>query len=193
MSYQPSKPYVPITAEQRTEILGHIASGLGTREIAEKMDLYTMQVAGVRAGLTLGRYSTDPASAEAAESAIETAIGLERDLQRALHDNIDQLDPRLRVIGKEHVVASGRIDLLCEDDDDGLVPIEIKAGECDHTAVAQLLSYIGDLIATGRRVRRGLIIAHSFTPRTRAAIRAVPLVELCCYGHQFTFTPAAEG
>jgi RecB family endonuclease NucS len=189
MAFQPTRPYQPVTPEQVADILGHIESGLSTREIAEKMDLYPMQVAGVRSNLTLGRYATD---SPAAEAAIETSIGLERDLQQLLHDNIGQLDARLRVVGREYSVASGRIDLLCEDDDDELVPIEIKVGECDYPAVAQLLVYIGDLLTTGRRVRRGLIIARSFTPRTRAAVRAAPLVELCCYGVQFTFTRAGS-
>ena len=180
--------YDPVTAEQRTEILGHFDAGLDNRTITEKMGLYPAQVRGVRAHWSQGHYRL-PADDEAAEAAIETTFGLERDLQRELHGNIGQLDPVLTIVAKEYVVASGRIDLLCEEPG-GLVPIELKAGVCDHNAVSQLLSYMGDLMAAGTPAQRGIIIAGEFTPRTIAAARAVPSIELRRYAVQFSFKSA---
>jgi DNA-binding NarL/FixJ family response regulator len=51
MPYKPQSPYVPLNSEQKAEVLRQIDSGLSTNEIAERMDIYPMQVAGVKAGL----------------------------------------------------------------------------------------------------------------------------------------------
>jgi len=65
--------------------------------------------------------------------------------------------------------------------------IELKAGTADREAIAQILSYMGDLQAeTGDSVR-GIVIARDFTPRAIAASTPVPNIELRKYGFNFSF------
>ena len=124
--------------------------------------------------------------------AIDTAFGLERDLQMALRHNIDQLEPGLTITdgGREQTVNSGRIDITCTDEQGGTVVIELKAGTADRDAMGQILSYIGDLTDGNTRVR-GILVAHDFTDRAIAAARAATTVRLVRYGFRFTFDPVA--
>jgi RecB family endonuclease NucS len=135
------------------------------------------------------QYDCDHSAAE--EEVMEAAditFGLERDLQLALRANIEQLEKGLKVGdgGKEQPVESGRIDITAEDRNGSTVVIELKAGTADREAVAQTLSYMGDLGQTKKSVR-GILIAGDFTPRARAAARAVPNLSLKTYAFKFSF------
>jgi hypothetical protein len=126
--------------------------------------------------------------------AIETTFGLERDLQMALRRNIEQLEQGLKIVdgNKEQVVESGRIDITAEDQSGTTVIIELKAGAADREAVAQTLAYMGDLLHAGKAVR-GILVAGDFPPRTIAAARAVPNLQLRKYGFQFSFEAIGSG
>jgi len=149
MAYKPQSPYVPLNSEQKAEVLRRIDSGLSTNEIAELMDIYPMQVAGVKAARARGSYQPATDTEEiTVDDAIETTFGLERDLQVAIRHNIHQLDANLTIIdgGKERTVASGRTDILARDRF-GRVVIELKAGMGDISVIGQVLAYVGDLQA----------------------------------------------
>ena len=70
--------------------------------------------------------------AATAEDGGEFTFALERDLQKALRENIEQLEPGLRIVdgGSEQAVDAGRIDITAEARDGALVVIELKAGAC---------------------------------------------------------------
>ena len=120
--------------------------------------------------------------------ALDTTFGLERDLQKALRKNIEQLEAGLKIAdgGKETVVESGRIDILAEDANGTTVVIELKAGEADREAVGQILGYMGNKMNNGKTVR-GILVAGDFPTGTIAAARAVPNLQLQKYGFQFSF------
>lgn len=121
--------------------------------------------------------------------AVETTLSLERDLQRALRANIEQLQQGLQIHdgGKEISVPSGRIDILAIEPDKTRVVIELKAGVADRDAVGQILSYIGDLQSENKGSVRGILIAGDFTTRAVAAARAVSVIQLRKYRHNFSF------
>jgi len=121
-------------------------------------------------------------------SAVDTAFGLERDLQLALRRSIDQLEPGLTITDgdREKTVASGRIDITARDKDGATVVIELKAGMADRDAVGQILSYMGDLTERETTVR-GILVAREFLPRAISAAGVVPNVRLVQYGFRFSF------
>lgn len=129
------------------------------------------------------------------EGGIEASIGLERDLQHALRSNIQQLQEGLEIAdgGKEQVVPCGRIDITAKDKRGGIVVIELKVGDADRNAVAQVLSYIGDLKAKDpKKTIRGIVVAEGFRVSALAAARAVPSIELMKYNMRFSFEEAAD-
>jgi RecB family endonuclease NucS len=110
-------------------------------------------------------------------------------MQKAIRENIEQLEQGLTIDdgGRERTVASGRIDITARDTHGNIVVVELKTGEADRDAVAQILAYMGDLIESEPNASiRGLLIAKSFEPRARAAARAVSSVQLVQYGYRFT-------
>jgi endonuclease len=120
--------------------------------------------------------------------AAATTFGVERDLQDALRASIEQLEKGLKITdgGKEQHVPSGYIDITARDHKGVTVVIELKAGVADREAVAQILSYMGDL-SQGKKPIRGILIAGQFPSRTISAARAVPNLQLQKYGYKFTF------
>jgi hypothetical protein len=140
----------------------------------------------------LNTFSDAATPAEAAaevQQSLETTFGLERDLQAALRANISQLQDGLKIAdgGKERTVPSGRVDILAVASDGTHVVIELKAGMADRDAVGQILSYMGDLDAEGKRNVRGILVAADFTERAISASNAVPNVHLMKYGFKFSF------
>lgn len=129
------------------------------------------------------------------EDGIEAFIGLERDLQNALRSNIQQLEDGLEIAdgGREQVVPSGRIDITAKDKKGTIVVIELKAGDADRNAVAQVLSYMGDLIAKdAKKAVRGIVVAEGFRVSALAAARVVSNVELKKYNMRFSFEDAVD-
>ena len=118
-------------------------------------------------------------------------MGLERDLQAALRSKIEQLDPGLTVIddGAERSVDSGFIDITARDSSGTTVVIELKAGVAGQKAVAQILSYMGDVAEEDSDVR-GILVASGFDAKALAASRMVPSLILRKYSVRFAFSDA---
>ncbi|OQP87178.1 hypothetical protein BTR14_07070 [Rhizobium rhizosphaerae] len=117
-------------------------------------------------------------------------LALERDMQAALRRNIALLEPGLEIIddGAERGVPSGFIDILCIDSQKRTVVIELKAGTTDARVIGQTLGYMGDLLQEEEAAQvRGIIVAHEFDKRTRAAARAVANLALVRYAISFHF------
>jgi RecB family endonuclease NucS len=179
---------VPVTAEQKAEILALLGQGINRHEIAERLGVTPGQVSAVKAVAARGNRSSDIESDEIVGDAIETTFSLERDLQRALRDHIEQLELGLIIIDdhKEQSVPSGRIDITARDRAGATVVIELKAGPADRDAIGQILACMGDLMQGAKSVR-GILIAGEFSPRTIAAARAAPNIRLVWYGFRFSF------
>ncbi len=116
-------------------------------------------------------------------------FGLEKDLQKAIRDNIAQLEPHLKIIdgGNERTVDSGRIDILARDPDGCYVIIELKAGTAKGDVIAQILGYMGDIALETNEEVRGIIVAADFHKRVRSASRATPNLDLKSYSYRFEF------
>src|SRR5215831_228106 len=181
---------MPVSLEQRQAIIAALKEGLDTQDIAARVGVSRGTVAAVKAHVTMETYKEDVEEEVEVTNAVDTAFGLERDLQSALREHIEQLEPGLTISdgGKEQTVPSGRIDITAQDRDGATVVIELKAGEADRDAVAQSLAYMGDLMVNEKSVR-GILIAGDFTPRAVAAARAAGKIQLIRYGIKFSFAP----
>lgn len=119
--------------------------------------------------------------------------GFEIHMQRALRLNIDQLEPQMRADddGVEKRVESGFIDITARDATGRLVVVELKTGVAGQRAVAQILSYMGD-VATEEDTSdiRGILVAFEFDHKARAAAKMVPALELVEYRFNFVFKRA---
>ena len=138
--------------------------------------------------------SKQPGEPEASANVEKQKISLERDMQAALRREIAQLDPGFKIMddGAERAVNSGFIDILCEDRAGATVVIELKAGKTDARVIGQILGYMGDIMEEDQASNvRGIIVAHEFDKRTRAAAKAVPNLQLVRYSISFRFEAEA--
>ena len=128
-------------------------------------------------------------NAEEAEQTEGNSIGLERDLQRVLRTNIEQLEPGLTIVdgGTERSVATGRIDITAEDSQGNLVIIELKTGVAPDSALTQLLGYMGSIEPVENGQIRGMLVAQDFTKRLVHAVKMVPHISLKAYSLSFSF------
>jgi hypothetical protein len=132
-----------IPNERKPEIIRLIEEReMPTKEIADKFGVPVMAVAGIKAALT--RWG--PGGEEIIEAG-KITFGLERDLQKALRPNIEQLEKGLKVAdgGKEEETEAGRIDILAQDKNNVYVVIELKAGEASPDSIAQVLAYMSSI------------------------------------------------
>lgn len=116
-------------------------------------------------------------------------FGLERDLQAALRNNIEQLELGLKIIdgNTERVTEAGRLDITAEDSQGNIVVIELKAGTAQSKVIAQILAYMGAVAEETKKPVRGILIAGDFDKKVIWAARAIPNLELKKYSFQFTF------
>ena len=88
--------------------------------------------------------------------------------------------------------AVGRIDLLCEDTDNGaLVVVELKKGRQSDATVGQLARYMGwvkENIAKDRLVE-GVVLTPSYDERLRYAVKVFPGVRVLRYETRFEVFP----
>ena len=124
-------------------------------------------------------------------------VGLERDLQTALRRAIEELEPGLEIIddGVERSVASGFIDITARDARGAIVVVELKTGVARQGAVAQVLSYMGDIAEEEPdQTVRGLLVAGDFDKKARSAARMLPnhVLSLRSYRVRFEFKDVGE-
>ena len=120
------------------------------------------------------------------------SISLEKDMQAAIRQNINQIEDGLRITdeGRERSVETGFIDITAEDSESTPVVIELKTGVAGQRAVAQILSYIGSVMEEeGSDNVRGILIASGFDRKARAAAKVVPNLTLMRYEFSFLFFP----
>ncbi len=120
------------------------------------------------------------------------AIGLEKDMQAAIRQNISRIEQGLRITdgGRERSVETGFIDITAKDSESVPVVIELKTGVAGQRAVAQILSYIGSVMEEeGIDNVRGILIASEFDRKARAAAKVVPNLTLMRYQFSFQFFP----
>jgi len=109
-------------------------------------------------------------------------------LQTALRRAIEQLEHGMEIIddGAERSVSSGFIDITAKDARGAIVVIELKTGTARQKAVAQILSYMGDLADEEPDAEvRGILVAGNFDKKARAAARVVPTLSLRAYTVNF--------
>jgi hypothetical protein len=120
--------------------------------------------------------------------AVILTFSLERDLQRALRRNLSQLELGLTEAdgGSEEDFR----DITVRDKDENLVVIELKAVKAGRDAVAQLLTYMGDVAkkkGLASNKVRGILVAPEFQEMALAAASVVPSIKLRTYKVSFTF------
>jgi endonuclease len=94
--------------------------------------------------------------------------GVERDLQLLLADDPTHICDGLRVVKREWPTAVGPVDLMCRDEYDGWVAVEIKrVGTID--AVEQLTRYLDCIrVDAARAGCRGYLVAQAIKPQAVA-------------------------
>jgi endonuclease len=102
------------------------------------------------------------------EAAALEKDGVERDLQLLLADAPERVEPGLRLVKREWPTDIGPVDLMCRDENDGWVAVEIKrVGTIE--AVEQLTRYLDCIRADPARAAcRGILAAQQLKPQAVA-------------------------
>jgi RecB family endonuclease NucS len=114
------------------------------------------------------------------EAAALEKDGVEKDLQEALAAAPEFCGEGLRLVRREWPTDIGPVDLMCRDEDDGWVAVEIKrVGTID--AVEQLTRYLERMHTDVTLANcRGILVATKIAPqaRTLASSRGIDWVEV---------------
>jgi RecB family endonuclease NucS len=109
---------------------------------------------------------------EMGEAAVLEKDGVERDLQEALAADPTALGEPLRLVRREWATEVGPVDLMCRDEEDGWVAVEIKrVGTIE--AVEQLSRYLESIrVDPAKAACRGILAAQSLKPQAVALATA---------------------
>lgn len=117
---------------------------------------------------------------------------IEKEMQQQVRKQLSQIEAGLEAIdgGNETQVATGFIDILARDANGKVVVIELKAGKCPAGALEQVSAYAQDIVEEQGEAVRAMLIAGSFTDRTRAAAKWSGKIELKTYAYSLSFAAA---
>ncbi len=115
------------------------------------------------------------------------SISIENDLKSFLADNIFLVEKGLTLKQKEYDTREvGRIDLLCKDQKNNHVVIELKKGRKNDEVVGQILRYLGWVEKNLKTKVRGIIIVNEPDERLEYALYPIKnLIELKFYKVNF--------
>lgn len=137
-----------------------------------------------------------PAEGEGEEDEIaavdlkEASISLERDIEDHLVNNLNLLEPGLKLIARQYKTDVGRIDVLAEDKTGRRVVIELKVGEAKDSVIGQIARYVGWFSLKDGQPPRSIIIASGFPDGVRYAATMIAGLKLLAYRVHFSFEAA---
>ncbi|HTR33790.1 MAG TPA: endonuclease NucS [Gaiellaceae bacterium] len=151
--YKPLNWMTPPTVIEATEDLVVVRKRAGRSE--DRLEIKLLEV--------LSDVSHDMGEAAGLEK-----DGVERDLQLLLADDPEHVEPGLRLVKREWPTDVGPVDLMCRDESDGWVAVEIKRiGTID--AVEQLTRYLDCIrVDPARADCRGILAAQQLKPQAVA-------------------------
>ena len=133
-----------------------------------------------RLEITLHEVVSDVTHAMDEDAARLEKDGVERDLQELLADAPVNCGEGFRLVRREWPTDIGPVDLMCRDEDDGWIAVEIKrVGTID--AVEQLARYLERIrLDPATRDCRGVLAAQTVKPQARvlAEARGIDWVEV---------------
>jgi endonuclease len=133
-----------------------------------------------RLEITLAEVLSDVTHAMDFDAARLEKDGVEAHLQVALADMPERCGEGFRLVRREWPTDIGPVDLMCRDDDDGWIAVEIKRiGTID--AVEQLARYLERIrLDPGKADCRGVLAAQVVKPQARvlAEARGIDWVEI---------------
>jgi hypothetical protein len=145
--------------------------------------------------------NTDTEEIESDNSSIEISIEFEKQLENFLKDNLNSIENRLRIFkdneghdGQQYPTDVGRIDLLCIDENNDFVIIELKKKRTSDVAVGQILRYMGWVNQNLNKEKkvRGIIITPEIDVQLEFAASMVPNVQVKYYRIRLDFITKAD-
>lgn len=115
----------------------------------------------------------------------------ESSIEDFIVDNFANIFPDLSIQGRQHPVKKGKIDLLCLDESDNYVVIEMKKGRATDNVVAQIdryMTHVEETFAKNTQSVRGIVLAPSYDSRIRDALVKRKNISLCTFDWRMDIT-----
>jgi hypothetical protein len=109
----------------------------------------------------------------------KTPVLAERNLEDFVVQQLEAIEPGLRLVDRQLSTPAGRLDLLCKDASDDYVVIELKRAQGTDQVVGQILRYMGWLTeAHPTKKVRGIVVVGKKDQALSYAVMAAPNVQV---------------
>lgn len=121
---------------------------------------------------------------------VEASISFERDIENHIVNNLEILEPGLKLVARQYNTDVGRIDILAEDENGTRVVIELKVGQATDSVIGQVARYVGWFARDNGQPPRSIIIASGFPEGVRYGATMIKGLTLLTYRVHFSFERA---
>lgn len=103
----------------------------------------------------------------------------EQNLEAIVVHQLEEIEPGLKLMKRQLSTAAGRLDLLCKDNQERYVVVELKRGQGTDQVVGQILRYMGWVQESYKTDQvRGIIIVGKKDQALSYAVKAVPNIQV---------------
>jgi hypothetical protein len=103
----------------------------------------------------------------------------ERNLEDFMLEQLDVIEPGLRLVSRQLSTPAGRLDLLCKDANGHYVVVELKRGQTADQVLGQVLRYMGWVIDAHHTEQvRGIVVVGKKDQALSYALMAAPNVRV---------------
>ena len=116
---------------------------------------------------------------------------IEKDIENFIEANPKLLGDSLKLIGRQHAICEGRIDMIFKDEKEKkvIVIVELKLNKIGRDAINQLRKYMSCVKKETKNEVRGILVCKGIMPTFEKDLKDLKNIKILRYGWKLKVGP----